>query len=67
MTFDPKTDPDVGDFFGKLPDADYLPTWYNQRIGGALGPGRAGGGAEGRRACQYADDRPFRQLWAEPF
>ena len=31
VTFDPKTDPDVGDFFGALPDADYLPTWYQQR------------------------------------
>ena len=38
VTFDPKTDPDVGDFFAMLPDADYLPTWYQQRIGGALGP-----------------------------
>ena len=38
MTFDPKTDPDVGDFFSELPDADYLPTWYQQRISGALGP-----------------------------
>jgi RHS repeat-associated protein len=33
----PKTDPDVGDFFRRLPDADYLPTWYDQRQGGALG------------------------------
>ena len=31
VTFDPKTDPDVGEFFIKLPDADYLPTWYQQR------------------------------------
>ena len=38
VTFDPKTDPDVGDFFQKLPDADYLPTWYQQRQSGALGP-----------------------------
>ena len=38
VTFDPKSDPDVGDFFSQLPDADYLPTWYQQRIGGALGP-----------------------------
>ncbi|MBA2394361.1 MAG: toxin, partial [Ktedonobacteraceae bacterium] len=35
---DPKDDPDVGDFFRRLPDADYLPTWYAQRQGGALGP-----------------------------
>jgi hypothetical protein len=38
VTFDPKSDPHVGDFFGKLPNAEYLPTWYNQRVGGALGP-----------------------------
>jgi len=35
---DPKTDADVGDFFRRLPDADYLPTWHAQRQGGALGP-----------------------------
>ena len=33
----PKTDPDVGDFFQRLPDTDYLPTWYDQRQGGTLG------------------------------
>ena len=35
---DPKSDPDVGDFSARLPDNDYLPTWYQQRIAGALGP-----------------------------
>jgi RHS repeat-associated protein len=34
---DPTTDPDVGDFFRRLPDAEYLPTWHAQRQGGALG------------------------------
>jgi RHS repeat-associated protein len=34
---DPKSDTDVGDFFGRLFDADYLPTWYSQRQSGALG------------------------------
>src|SRR6266516_3100345 len=24
---DPKNDPDVGSFFRRLPEADYLPTW----------------------------------------
>lgn len=33
----PKTDPDVGGFFQRLPDQEYLPTWYDQRQGGALG------------------------------
>jgi RHS repeat-associated protein len=28
---DPKTDADVGDFFGRLPNADYLPTWHALR------------------------------------
>jgi len=34
---DPKSDPDVSDFFRHLPDTDYLPTWQTQRQGGALG------------------------------
>lgn len=28
---DPGTDPDVSDLFGRLPAADYLPTWYGLR------------------------------------
>jgi RHS repeat-associated protein len=27
---DPKHDPDVGGFFQRLPDVDYLPTWYTR-------------------------------------
>jgi RHS repeat-associated protein len=34
----PKTDLDAGDFFARLPDGDYLPTWHAQRQAGALGP-----------------------------
>src|SRR5262249_34864766 len=37
LVTDPKTDPDVGDFFRRLPEADYLPTWRAQRQDGALG------------------------------
>jgi RHS repeat-associated protein len=37
LVADPKTDFDVGEYFRRLPDADYLPTWYSQREGGALG------------------------------
>jgi RHS repeat-associated protein len=37
LVADPKTDADVGDFFSRLPDADYLPTWRAQRQGGVLG------------------------------
>jgi RHS repeat-associated protein len=35
---DPKADADVSDFFRRLPNANYLPTWYTQRQGGVLGP-----------------------------
>jgi len=38
VTFDPKADKDVGEYFIRLPDSDYLPTWYQQRISGAEGP-----------------------------
>ena len=31
VTRDPGADPQVGGFFARLPDADYLPTWYAQR------------------------------------
>ena len=34
---DPAADPDVGDLCGRLPAADYLPTWHGQRSSGALG------------------------------
>ena len=36
VLLDPKTDPDVGAFFQRLPDTDYLPTWYDQRQSGSL-------------------------------
>ena len=51
----PKTDPDVGDFFSRLPDADYLPTWYQQRINGAPGSRRA---ERGRRRPPNMPIRP---------
>jgi len=35
---DPASDEDVGGFFAGLDAGDYLPTWYAQRHGGALGP-----------------------------
>src|SRR6185503_18279512 len=38
LVVDPKTDPDVGMFFQRLPNTDYLPTWHEQRETGALGP-----------------------------
>src|SRR5262249_31673699 len=35
VTKDAKTDTDVKGFFTRLADAEYLPSWYQQRIGGA--------------------------------
>lgn len=35
---DPKTDEDVGALFSLLPDSDYLPSWYDARKDGKLGP-----------------------------
>ena len=34
---DPKTDSDVGPFFQRLPDSEYLPTWYGACQDGQLG------------------------------
>jgi len=33
---DPKADKDVMGFFARLPNAEYLPTWYDDRIGRAV-------------------------------
>ena len=37
LVVDPKTDNDVGVFFQRIPGADYLPTWREERVSGALG------------------------------
>jgi RHS repeat-associated protein len=37
LVSDPGSDRDVAGFFRRLPEADYLPTWYERRRGGALG------------------------------
>ncbi len=55
VTFDPKTDPDAGEFFNRLPDADYLPTWYAQRIGGGLGTEEQ---QAANKAAAHADTPP---------
>lgn len=34
---DPATDADVGGYLGLLPNVDFSPTWYTQRIAGNLG------------------------------
>jgi RHS repeat-associated protein len=36
VTFNPKTDDDVKEFVTRLPDADYLPTWYALRTDPSL-------------------------------
>jgi RHS repeat-associated protein len=33
VAFDPRSDPDVANFFARLADEEYLPTWREQRIG----------------------------------
>ena len=52
VTFDPKTDLDVGEFFSRLPDGDYLKTWYQQRINGAKGQEEK---AAAEKAAKHAD------------
>ena len=48
---DPRDDADVGDFFRRLPDTDYLPTWYAQRARRA----------RTRRARRSREDRGSRE------
>jgi RHS repeat-associated protein len=38
VLMDPASDPDVGDYFKRLPLAAYSPTWFGLRSAGALGP-----------------------------
>jgi RHS repeat-associated protein len=52
VTFDPKTDPDAGEFFSKLPDSEYLPTWYGQRKDVAMGSEEK---AAAEKAVKHAD------------
>jgi RHS repeat-associated protein len=52
VLIDPKSDPDVLAYFTKLPDEDCLPTWYQQRIGGALGMEEKGAA---EKAAKHAD------------
>jgi RHS repeat-associated protein len=37
VLLDPAQDDATGPFVQRLPDPDYLPTWHDQRVGGALG------------------------------
>jgi RHS repeat-associated protein len=49
---DPEADVHVGDFFRRLPDADYVPTWHARRQVGALGPEEQ---AAADKAAAHAD------------
>jgi RHS repeat-associated protein len=48
LVADPRTDADVGAWLARLPANDLLPTWHQQRIGGALG-------AAAQQAAQAAE------------
>jgi RHS repeat-associated protein len=50
---DPRTDPDVGDYFSRLLGATPFSSWYNARIGGALGVDPSDQAAE-KNAAQKA-------------
>jgi RHS repeat-associated protein len=52
LVADPKKDPDVGDFFRRLPNSDYLPSWYAQREAGAMGRQEQ---TAARKAAVYAE------------
>jgi RHS repeat-associated protein len=52
VTADPAADPDVGAYFRRLPDSDYLPTWYRERIDGGMGPAEA---TAAEKAARHAD------------
>ena len=40
VSLDPKADSDVGQYFNRFPDADYLPTWYQRFNASAIAPER---------------------------
>ena len=54
VTFDPKTDRDIADFFARLPDADYLPTWYAAADWRRARARRTGGRKQSRCSRRYS-------------
>lgn len=52
VTLDPKTDLDINVFVLRLPDDDYVPTWYRQRINGAMGAAEK---SAAEKAAQHVD------------
>ncbi len=51
---DPQNDPDVGDFFRRLADDTYLPSWHTLRSGGQFGETQERRQAEQNAAAQTA-------------
>ncbi len=49
---DPRTDPEVSEYFARLPADDYLPTWYHERIDGQKGPAEK---TAAEKAAKHAD------------
>ena len=69
LVTDPRLDPDLGDYFVRLPTGDFLPTWYSARAGGGLGPAEqsaavkaAAHAATPAVACFDSLYRPFLRL-----
>ena len=62
---DPQTDPDVGEFFQRLYASDYLPTWYAQRHGGALGAIEQAAAAKTSRPRRDPLGGPCRLAWSK--
>ena len=59
----PADDPDVGDFFSRLPADDYLPTWHGARIAGALGSQEQAAARKTESPCRHSGDRPHGFSW----
>ena len=79
---DPKNDPDEADYFRRLPESDYLPSWHAQRATGGMGaleqaaaakaavhaatPGTVHFDALGRSIVSIAHNRTQRSDMAQP-
>ncbi len=61
LVADPATDPDVGDYFRRLPEAAYLPTWHARRQAGTMGAPEQGAAA---KAAVYAGTPTA--AWVDP-
>ena len=63
---DPKDDPDVADYFARLPDAEYLPGWHAARAGGAWGSLEQAAAVQGGGARRHTRASPTWIRWAAP-